>query len=338
MPAGVRLDPGGNVPYDGTAGPETILPLTAAKPRGISPVVDPSLSPASANRRGIVAMLAAMTFFTGNDAILKIATAQLPTGQIMAVRGAFAMTIVLGLIAVRGEIRQLAHVGSPRVIGRAGLEAVIAFLFILSLTYLPLANITAILQATPLILTLVAVLFGLETVGRRRWSAVVIGFVGVLLIVKPSVAGFNAYAVIGLLTAALVAARDLLTRSIGGHIATTVVTFSTTAAVTLLGLGLSVAEDWRPLSWGETGLLATAAVFVSLGSMAIVRAFRIGEMSAVSPFRYSIILTSLLAGLAIFGEWPDLVASLGIALIVLSGVYTIPREQARARRASGEPS
>jgi drug/metabolite transporter (DMT)-like permease len=295
--------------------------------------MSPAESTASANRRGIAAMLASMTLFTGNDTILKIATAQLPTGQIMAVRGAFAMAIVLGLILVRGEIRQLAHIGTPRVFGRAVLEAFVACLFILSLAALPIANITAILQATPLIMTLIAVLFGLERVGWRRWAAIAVGFAGVLLIVRPSVEGFNAYAALGLLCAFLVAVRDLVTRSIGAHVATTVVTFSTTATVTLLGLGLSFAEDWQPLAWRELALLGAAAVLVSLGNMAIVRAFRTGEMSAVSPFRYSIVLTSLVAGFAVFGEWPDLVAGFGIALIVLSGVYTIHREQARARAA-----
>ena len=107
--------------------------------------------------------------------------------------------------------------------------------------------------------------------------------------------------------------------------------FSTTLTVTLLGLGLSAAEEWQALAWRELAMLAAAAVLVSLGNMAIVRAFRTGEMSVVSPFRYSIVLTSLLAGLLVFGEWPDGVAALGIALIVLSGVYTIRREQARHR-------
>jgi drug/metabolite transporter (DMT)-like permease len=304
-------------------------------------VAEPPHATASANRRGIAAMLAAMTLFIGNDTILKVATAELPTGQIMAVRGVFAMTIVLGLILVRGEIRQLAHIGNPRVIARAGLEALVACLFILSLASLPIANITAILQSTPLIMTLIAVAFGLERVGWRRWCAIAVGFAGVVLIVRPSVEGFNAYAALGLFTAVLVAVRDLVTRTIGTHIATTVVTFSTTLTVTVLGLGLSLAEDWQPLAWRELAMLGSAAVLVSLGNMAIVRAFRTGEMSVVSPFRYSIVLTSLLAGLLVFGEWPDGVAAVGIALIVLSGVYTIHREQARHRdqaraRAAGE--
>jgi drug/metabolite transporter (DMT)-like permease len=192
------------------------------------------------------------------------------------------------------------------------------------------------MQATPIFITLIVVALGFETVGWRRWTAVLVGFAGVLLIVKPSLSGFDTYAVIGLVTAALVAARDLVTRSISGRIATTAVTFTTTSAITIVGLALSTTEDWPPLSWGETGLLAIAALFVSLGNMAVVQAFRVGEMSVVSPFRYSVILTSLVAGFLLFGEWPDLVAGLGIALIVLSGVYTLHREQVRATRAAQE--
>ncbi len=323
-------------PYHEASHREIVLTPAAAKTRG-APLPSDAVLASAANRRGILAMLAAMTFFTGSDAIVKMATAQLPTGQIMATRGIFAMIIVLGLMAARGELHHLRSVTDARVLSRAGLEALIAFLFIMCLAVLPLANLTAVLQATPMILTLIAVAFGLERVGWRRWSAIIVGFIGVLLIVKPSVAGFNAYALISLATATLVAIRDLVTRTIGTHIATTLVTFTTTAATTGLGVLLFFAEDWRPLTWSEIAMLASAAAFVSAGNLAIVQAFRVGEMSVVSPFRYSIILTSLLAGLLVFGEWPDLVSCAGIALIMLSGLYTIRREQIRARAAaSGE--
>lgn len=276
-------------------------------------------------------MLTAMTLFTGNDALLKIATVGLPPGQIMATRGVFGVLLALGLVVAMGESRRLRELAAPVVALRAAVEAAVAFTFITALGVLELANITAILQATPIVLTVLTVLLGLERVGWRRWCAVAAGFAGVVLIVRPSVEGFNAYAALGLVTALLVAIRDLVTRTIGAHIPTTVVTFSTTLTVTLLGLGLSFAEDWQPLAWRELAMLGSAAVLVSLGNMAIVRAFRTGEMSVVSPFRYSIVLTSLLAGLLVFGEWPDGIAALGIALIVLSGVYTIHREQARHR-------
>jgi drug/metabolite transporter (DMT)-like permease len=154
------------------------------------------------------------------------------------------------------------------------------------------------------------------------------------MIVKPSVSGFNIYALISLVTAALVAMRDLVTRTIGSHIPTTLVTFTTTTAITVMGALLWVVEDWRPLSWTEIVMLASAAVFVSLGNLAVVQAFRVGKMSVVSPFRYSIILMSLLAGFLVFGEWPDLISCAGIVLIMLSGLYTLRREQIRAREAT----
>jgi drug/metabolite transporter (DMT)-like permease len=291
----------------------------------------PLLPSAVANRTGIVAMLTAMTLFTANDTLLKVATADLPPGQIMAVRGVFAVALVLALIAGRGEARRLPDLCHPVVLLRAGAEALIAFLFITSLAQLPIANVNAILQATPIIITLIAVALGLEQVGWRRWSAVLIGFAGVLLIVKPSVSGLNPYAALALGSAALVAVRDLVTRRVGHAVPTAVITLAAASAVMLAGFALALTETWRQPTAREIALLALAAVFVSLGNLAIVKAFRVGEISVVSPFRYSVILTSLLAGYAVFGEWPDLVSCLGIALVVASGLYTLHREQRRVR-------
>jgi drug/metabolite transporter (DMT)-like permease len=295
------------------------------------------LSQAAENRRGIIAMLTAMTLFTGNDALLKIATVGLPPGQIMATRGVFGVLLALGLVTAMGESRHLRELAAPVVALRAAVEAAVAFTFITALGALELANITAILQATPIVLTVLTVLFGLERVGWRRWSAILVGFAGVLLVVKPSPDGFNLYAGLALLSATLVAVRDLLTRRIAGHVPTVVVTLSTTTTVTLLGVVLSFREEWRGLAVREVALLALAAGFVTLGNLAVIRAYRIGEMSVVSPFRYTVILTSLAVGYLTFGELPDAVAISGIALIVLSGVYTIHRDQMR-RRAEAAPA
>jgi drug/metabolite transporter (DMT)-like permease len=280
-----------------------------------------------------MAMLMAMALFTGNDMLTKIATEDLPPGQIMATRGVFALALAFALVVGLGETRHLKELKSPRIVVRALLEASIAFTFLTALAHLQLANITAILQATPIMLTLLTVLLGLETVRWRRWTAIIVGFAGVLLIVKPSPSGFNVYAGLALLSAALVAVRDLVTRSIAGHIPTVVVTLSTTTVVTLLGLALSLGETWRAVSARELVLLGTAAVFVTLGNLAIIKAFRIGELSVVSPFRYTVILTSLAAGFVVFGDWPDPVSVAGIVLIVASGLYTIHREQVRLKEA-----
>jgi drug/metabolite transporter (DMT)-like permease len=291
------------------------------------------LTSAVANRRAIVSMLTAMALFTGNDTLTKLATAHMPAGQIMGIRGMFAVLLTFGLVVAMGESRHMRELFSPILVMRALLEAGIAFTFLTALGFLQLANITAIMQATPLMITLLTVVLGLEQVGWRRWSAIAVGFAGVLLIVKPSPSGFNVFAGLALLSAALVAARDLVTRSIAGHVPTVVVTLSTTLIVTILGFALSFGEDWQPLSAAETGMLGAAAVLVTLGNLAIIKAFRIGEMSVVSPFRYAVILTSLTTGYLVFGELPDMISVFGICLIVASGVYTIHREQVRLRQA-----
>jgi drug/metabolite transporter (DMT)-like permease len=291
------------------------------------------LSPAVANHRGILAMLAAMTLFTANDTLVKIAAADLPPGQIMAVRGVFAVLVVFALVIGRSEFRHLRELRQPIVLFRAVLEAVVAFLFITSLTRLPIANANAILLTAPIILTALAVALGLEQVGWRRWSAVVVGFAGVLFVVKPSLSGMNPYAALALGSAILVAVRDLMTRRVDSAVPSAVITLATTLAVTLGGFCLWLTEAWRPLTGREVALLGAAAAFVGFGSLAIIKAMRIGEMSVVSPFRYTIVLTTLVVGYAVFGDWPDLYACLGIGLIVASGLYTLHREQMRLKNA-----
>lgn len=305
----------------------------------LSYAASPVLSQAAENRRGILAMLVAMTLFTANDALLKITTADLPPGEIMAVRGCFGIVIALVLVFASGEARHLRELRAPIVALRALVESFVAFTFISALGALPLADITAILQTTPIVLTVLAVVLGLETVGWRRWGAILAGFFGVLLIVKPSWTGFNVYAGLALLSAFLVAVRDLMTRRIAGHIPTVVVTLATTVLVTILGFAMSYAESWRMLVGREAALLGVAAVLVTIGNLAIIEAYRAGEMAVVSPFRYTVILTSLIIGFLVFGEVPDPVSVVGISLIGASGLYTIHREQLRRRaEARQEPA
>jgi drug/metabolite transporter (DMT)-like permease len=285
------------------------------------------LTSASANRRGILAMLTAMTLFTVNDTLLKIATAALPPSEIMTIRGLFGLAIALTLVFAGGHARHLSELLTPVLAGRAALEALVAFSFITALRDLPIADITAILQAAPIIITLLAVTLGLERVGVRRWLAVVVGFVGVLLICKPSPAGLELPAALTLLAATLVAIRDLMTRYIAPHVPTIVVTLSATFSVTLLGLLMAFGESWQPLDLGQVLLLGSAALFVTLGNLAIIAAFRVGDIAVVSPYRYMVVPLSLLIGVMVFGDFPDVLALFGIALIVMSGLYTFYREQ-----------
>ena len=278
-------------------------------------------------------MVAAMCFFVANDTLLKLASPSVPPSQLMAVRGLFAVAVAFTMVAVSGQLGEIRKLVSLPVVLRAGLEASLAFLFITSLARLPIANITAITQSTPIIVTLMTVLLGIERVGLRRWSAILVGFVGVLLIVRPSPEGFDIYALVALAAAILIAVRDLVTRSIAPGVPSTVVALSTTAVVGLAGGLLGFAESWSRLGLREMGLIAGAGVFVTLGNLAVIVAFRDTDVSVVSPFRYSVILLAILSGLLVFGELPDLWAAVGIGLVIASGVYTIRREQARLREA-----
>jgi drug/metabolite transporter (DMT)-like permease len=279
-------------------------------------------------------MLASMTFFVLGDTVLKLAAATYPPGQIMAVRGVFAVLITLGFIIASKQLGELHRVGSRLVVIRAVLEAAVSFLFITSLAVLPLADITAIVQSTPIILTFIAVVLGLEQVGWGRWSAIICGFVGVLLIVKPSPAGLDIYALLAFATAALIAGRDLVTRSISARVPSLVITLSTTFAVTIVGFVVAIGEDWQPIGPHEAGLLFAAAVLVTLGNLTVVMAFRDTDVSVVSPFRYSNVPLAILLGFFVFRELPDMMSFAGIALIIASGVYAIHREQARRREVS----
>jgi len=253
----------------------------------------------------------------------------------MAVRGVFAVVMAFGFLVASKEFGALHLVRSRLVMVRAALEATVSFLFITSLAVLPLADITAIVQSTPIILTFLAVVLGIERVGWRRWSAIICGFAGVLLIVKPKASGLDTYALIAFATAALIAWRDLVTRSIGAHVPSIVITVSTTFAVAVTGFVVGLGEIWRPLDLYAIGLLFAAAVLVTLGNFTVVMAFRGTDVSVVSPFRYSNVPLAILLGFFVFGELPDAMSFAGIALIIASGLYTIHRERERRRGATG---
>lgn len=316
---------------------------TWALVRWFGPAPHPSapeqvLATSADNRAGIIAMLSAMALFTGNDIFLKLSSDFYAPSQIMIVRSVFATLVALVLVAVAGAGRALATAFRPILLLRAALEAGAAYTFISAIGSLPLALITAILQATPLMMTLMMVALGIARVGWRRWSAICVGFAGVLLVVRPSTAGVDSAVLNALACAALVAIRDILTRRIATDVPSAVIAFTTTVTVGLTGLGLALAEgvhdSMRPLQPLPALYLLGAAVFATLGNYCVIAAFRRGDAEVVGVFRYSVILWAILAGWVVWGDLPDLVAAAGIALIVASGIYTIHRERVREREAA----
>ena len=250
---------------------------------------------------------------------MKLATASLPTSEIMVLRGIIATVMVLGLVILSGLIHALGSLLRPVVALRAAAEALIVTLFISAIAELALGNITAITQSSPLIMAAAAAIALKEPVGWRRWTAILTGFIGVLLIVRPTVEGVDQASMMALMVAVLVAARDLMTGRIGSSVPSLVITLATTVTAVFVGAALSVVEPWLTPSRTTLLLLVLSAVAVSLGNYCIILAFRTAEVSIVSPFRYAIVAFALASGFFVWDDRPDALAWAGIALIVGSG-------------------
>ena len=299
------------------------------------------------NRRGIVAMSLAMTGFVSNDALVKHASESLPSMQLIFIRGLFATALLLVMAKALGAwgSPSVSATGGMRVLLqrpvllRSVLDALATMTYLTSLFHLPLGNATAINMASPLFITLFAVLVLAERVGPARWLAIGTGFAGVLLIVQPSTAGFNAYALLCLGGTLLHTGRDLVTRSIPLSVPSVLITLSTAVGVTLLSGVLSLFQGWQAVTVPQLAVLAAASVFLSSGYYLLVLAMRAGDMSVVAPFRYAGLLYALLLGWLVWGDIPNALAWTGIAMLVGAGLYVLHSERARARadlEAAGE--
>ena len=276
-----------------------------------------------ANLRGIRLMTAAMACFIVNDTLVKVASQWLPAGQLIFVRGLMATALVLAVMrATATPVSSLRRAG--RVVAwRAGLDALATFAYLLSLFHLPLGNATAINMASPLVITLAAALLLGERVGPWRWAAVALGFAGVLLVVQPGLEGFNAWAWLCLGGTVLHALRDMLTRHVPAGVPSLAVTLATAVAVTTLAGAVTLVQGWVPVGLRQLAVLAAAAAFLASGYHLVIQATRIGELSAVAPFRYSGLLMAVAAGWVVWGEVPNALAWWGIAAIVASGLYLL---------------
>lgn len=279
----------------------------------------------AANRRGVVAMCGAMACFVGNDTLVKYVSRSLPASQLIFVRGVFATALLLALAQAFGLVRQFAGVADRRVLLRALFDALGTVSYLVSLFHLPLANTNAINMATPLFITVFAVLVFGETVSASRWIGVAVGFTGVLLVVQPAGRAFNAWALVCLVSSLFNASRDLVTRTIHRSIPSILITFATALLVTLLAAGWGGFQEWKPMGLPEFLLLAAASVCLSAGYLLLTVAMRAGEISLVAPLRYTALLFAVVIGFMVWGDVPNGLAWSGIALIVGAGLFVLRR-------------
>lgn len=275
------------------------------------------------NQRGILAMVAGMCAFVTNDTLVKYVSQSLPASQLIFLRGVFASLILLAAAQAMGLLAGLPALRDRRVLLRAFFDACATFSYLLAVFNMPLANATAINMATPLVITLFAILAFGEHVGPARWTAIAVGFLGVLLVVQPASDGFNGWALLCLFGTLLHAARDLMTRTIPRSIPSVLVTLSTALAVTLFAGGGTLVQGWVPVAAWQLGLLATASVFLSTGYYLLIVAMRDGELSLIAPFRYTGLLFAVVLGYAVWGDVPNPLAWCGIVLLVGAGLHVV---------------
>ncbi|CAN7311840.1 DMT family transporter [Neorhizobium sp. LjRoot104] len=284
----------------------------------------------SENSRGALFMALAMAAFTCNDALVKSVTPELSIPQIMAVRGVMATVLIFCVARYMGVTLSAKAIMHPLVLLRTFFELGATLTFLSALARIEFAAMSSIMQALPLAVTLGAALFLSEPVGWRRWTAIGVGFLGVLIIIRPGPEGFTPAALLAVGACCFTACRDLTTKRIKADIPSLTVTLFTSLANTVLGAILIVPTGgWQPVSAYALGHLAIASVLVFAGYQAIIQSMRTGEISFIAPFRYTSLLWALVIGIFAFGERPDAYMLAGAAVVIGSGLYTFYRERQR---------
>ena len=286
------------------------------------------MTPLSDNARGALLMMASMAGFACNDALVKLASAEMGLFQAIFLRGLCATALLAGLAWMKGALRpRIAPPDRPLIALRTAAEVGATVCFLTALFAMPIANATAILQMLPLTVTLGAALVLRERVGWRRWSAIGVGFLGMLVILRPGLAGFDDASLWALAAVGFVTVRDLATRRFSKGAPSVFVAMLTASAITVAGGLGALATDWAPVSPGAAATLAGAAAFLLVGYLTAVMTMRVGEIGVVTPFRYTVLLWATLLGWLLFGETPDGPTLAGGAVVVAAGLYTLRRER-----------
>jgi drug/metabolite transporter (DMT)-like permease len=298
----------------------------------------------SPNLIGILAIVASQVCFIVNDSLMKLAasrvpadaTAILPLGEAIVLRGAATVLMIAILVLALGQMRDLSSVlsnrtGRKRLGWRAAAEIGASMAYLFAVIGMPIADLVGILQVVPLALTAGAALFLGEPVGWRRWTATLVGFLGVMFIIKPGALPLSMPMVLALLSVTLIVVRDLLTRGLPAGIPVLIISGTSALALTVGGLFLAPFERWIWPSQTQMIWLLVAALHLVGANTFLILSMRVGEIAVVGPFRYSVILIAVLSGYLIWNETPDTWTWVGIAIVTAAGIYMLLREQSLSR-------
>lgn len=282
----------------------------------------------SDNLRGALYMNLSMFAFTVNDTFMKAVTQTLPLYQTIALRGLIAVVGLLLVARFTGGFTLNISARDAKLITLRSLADVAAtILFLSALMHMPLANLSAVMQAIPLAVTLGAAMFYGDKIGWRRMTAIVIGFIGVMIIIRPGTAGFSIWSVMGLGSVLTVVIRDLSVRPLDRAVPSIMVALGAGVAVTAMGLVGAGIQGWQPINLLQSAQVAGAGVMLPIGYICAVSAMRVGDVGFIAPFRYMSLMWAILLGWLAFSNLPDLYAVIGASIVVATGVYTLMRER-----------
>lgn len=276
---------------------------------------------------GITAMLLCCLLFVFNDALVKYGTETLSLGQLLLIRSTLA-TMAVTIFAWRRRILR-----RPRlcfklpVLVRSAADGAATVFYTIGLVHMPIANACAIGQITPLAITAASALVLREIVGWRRWLSVAFGFLGMLTMVRPGSDGFNVWSLMIALSVALIVVRDLSTRFVDPDTDNILLLIANLTAITLVAGGMAAFEPWQPVDFRNLVVIVAAGVFVIGGIVFSIEAMQHGDVSLISPFRYSALLFALLIGFMVWGDTPDPATLIGTAIVVASGLYILYAER-----------
>ncbi len=287
------------------------------------------------NLRGSLYMILAMACFSIEDAFIKAAAQTVPLGEILFLFGLFGTAIFIILTLRRGEKVFHTAILSRPIFIRSLCEIVGRLFFSISLVLIPLSSLSAILQATPLIVVMGAAIFFGEKVGWRRWSAISIGLIGVLMIIRPGSDGFEPASLFAVLGTLGFAGRDLATRAAPKVLSN--MQLGVYGFFILIPTGLVILffnNESSKLVWPSTIAslqILGVIIFGFIAYYSLTVAMRIGEVSVITPFRYTRLVFALLIGVTLFGERPDALTLLGSAIVIAGGIYTLLRNKSSAK-------
>ncbi|UUX50053.1 DMT family transporter [Nisaea acidiphila] len=273
---------------------------------------------------------------TLNDGIAKWLTSDYPVGQVIALRGILLLVLVFGFAFATGRKDQLKVRHWRLQLLRAVIIVFSTYSFIWALKLMAIADATAIAFAGPIVTAaLVVPLLG-EQVGWRRWTAILVGFCGVLIMVKPTPETFSAVALLPLLATVCGSFRDIVTRKMHATETTLSMLAVGMTIVTLSGFASLAFDEWKPVGWSEMGLFAVSSLFVGGAQFLMIESFRYSEAGFVTPFKYTSIVWAVLIGFVVWGNIPDLWIVTGTFLVIGSGLYILHRERIRRAEEAGK--